>query len=519
MSESKILAKGDVIDGKYRIEGLIGRGGMGAVYRARHLRLDALRAIKLMRTELADDDEFVQRFHNEARLVESLRHANVVALYDYAMLDDGTKYIVWEYVEGETIREHLLSGKRFTPEETLDVVRQVASGLAAAHEQGILHRDVSPDNIMICSDGQAKVLDFGVAKTVGYASSAPSTLGLTFGKIGFASPEQRALHPDKALDARTDVFSLGAVTYAMLTGKAPFRTEDEPAFNHDFHVAPEAEVQRRVLSLVPDRCWHEPLRKALARVRAVRPTTVDAFVASLQTATDRHARGGCVKSERDVRRRWFLFAASAAAAISVSWCTAGLMVTTLPVLPAPPLTTPSIRTLPPVTTPDDATRQQKAAAPAPKALLPTPTPSPPVTAPDPDPESFIEDVAETHVEPTENPEPEVVSSPTMPIPERDEEPDPEDQQAEPVLTPARRVTYDPPEYPAIARRMGVQGDVIVRATITPEGDVTDIVVVRSIRLLDEAAVEAVRQWKFDPATQDGVPIAVEATLTVTFQLQ
>ncbi len=162
MSTSKILAKGDVIDGKYRIEALIGRGGMGAVYRARHLRLDALRAIKLMRTELADDDEFVQRFHNEARLVESLRHANVVALYDYAMLDDGTKYIVWEYVEGETIGKHLLSGRRFTPEQTLDLVRQIANGLAAAHDQGILHRDVSPDNIMICSDGQAKVLDLGL---------------------------------------------------------------------------------------------------------------------------------------------------------------------------------------------------------------------------------------------------------------------------------------------------------------------------------------------------------------------
>ena len=397
MSTSKILAKGDVIDGKYRIEALIGRGGMGAVYRARHMRLDALRAIKLMRTELADDDEFVQRFHNEARLVESLRHANVVALYDYAMLDDGTKYIVWEYVEGETIGEHLLSGRRFTPEQTLDVVRQIANGLAAAHEQGILHRDVSPDNIMICSDGQAKVLDFGVAKTVGYASSAPSTLGLTFGKIGFASPEQRALHPDKALDARTDVFSLGAVTYAMLTGKAPFRTEDEPAFNHDLHVAPEAEVQRRFLSLVPDRCWHEPLRKALARVRAVRPTTVDAFVASLETAVERHARGGCARPEWDRRRRLYLFAAFAAAAVSVSWFSAGLMVTTLSVLPAPPPTMPGIRTLPPVTSPDEATRQQNTAsrsssaatpAPAPPEQAdprPTPGPSPTVTAPGPSP--------------------------------------------------------------------------------------------------------------------------------------
>ncbi len=371
-----------------------------------------------------------------------------------------------------------------------------------------------------------------MAKTVGYASSAPSTIGLTFGKIGFASPEQRALHPDEALDARTDVFSLGAVTYAMLTGKAPFRTEDEPAFNHDLHVAPEAEVQRRFLSLVPDRCWHEPLRKALARVRAVRPTTVDAFVASLQAATDRHARGGCARPERNRRRRLYLFAAFAAAAVSVSWFSAGLMVRTLPVLPAPPLTMTGIRALPRVTSPGEATRQQNTAArsswaatpaPAPPGeAVPRPTPPEPpptITAPDPEPESPIEDVAEPPVETTEKPEPEVVSSPPMRISEREEEPGSEVQQAEPVLTAPRRTTYVPPEYPAIARRMELQGDVIVRATITPEGDVTDIVVAGSIRHLDEAAVAAVRQWKFEPATQDGVPVAVEATLTVTFQLQ
>ena len=175
MPEQEQLAVGDVLDGKYRVEGLIGRGGMGAVYRARHIGLDAPRAIKLMRPELAQDEAFIQRFENEAFLAEGVRHPNVVALYDFASLPDGTKYIVWELVEGETVRDGLERDTVFTSSEVIRLVSQIGGGLAAAHKKGILHRDVSPDNIMICAgsttDRNAKLLDFGVAKAAGTPKS------------------------------------------------------------------------------------------------------------------------------------------------------------------------------------------------------------------------------------------------------------------------------------------------------------------------------------------------------------
>ena len=199
---------------------------MGRVYRALHVDLDAPRAIKVLRSELAKDAAFVARFEAEARLAEGLRHPNLVTVHDLGRLGDGTPYIVSELVEGQTLSELFRQGLTFTPEETCDWLCQLADGLSLAHRRGIVHRDIAPDNIMVTGRGSEEVtvrlLDFGIAKRP-LAKSGPDTGSSIFlGKLGYAAPEQMGALPEgDPLDARTDVFSLTVVAYQMLTGKLP----------------------------------------------------------------------------------------------------------------------------------------------------------------------------------------------------------------------------------------------------------------------------------------------------------
>src|SRR5512143_3227117 len=140
---------GATLDGKYRMESLLGAGSMGTVYRARHLSLESWRAIKVMRPELAQDADFVERFQREARLLEELRHPNLVALHDFAQLPDGAWYIVSEFVEGETLAARLARAGPLAADDAVRLFTQLADGVTAAHAKGVVHRDLSPDNIMI----------------------------------------------------------------------------------------------------------------------------------------------------------------------------------------------------------------------------------------------------------------------------------------------------------------------------------------------------------------------------------
>ena len=161
---------GTTLDGKYLVAERIGTGGMGTVYRAIHTSLGAPRAIKVMKRDLADDASFVERFQNEARVAEGLRHPNLVALYDFARLPDGAWYIVSELVQGETVAALLAKGVRFPPQDVAHFLGQLCDGLALAHRRGIIHRDISPDNIITAraegGEPVAKLLDFGIAKSL-----------------------------------------------------------------------------------------------------------------------------------------------------------------------------------------------------------------------------------------------------------------------------------------------------------------------------------------------------------------
>ncbi|HWT01224.1 MAG TPA: protein kinase [Pyrinomonadaceae bacterium] len=215
--------------GRYEVLELIGSGGMGDVYLARDTRLGRKVALKFLPDYLADDAGRVRRFEQEARAASALNHPNILTIYEIGQ-SDARYFIATEFIDGSTLRERIQGGP-MRADDALEVASQVASALAKAHQAGIVHRDVKPENIMLDADGRAKVLDFGLAKftphlNAGGASATASTLytapGLVIGTTAYMSPEQAR---GREVDARTDIWSLGCVLYEMVTGRPPFGGE------------------------------------------------------------------------------------------------------------------------------------------------------------------------------------------------------------------------------------------------------------------------------------------------------
>ena len=215
--------------GPYEIVGAIGAGGMGEVYRAKDTRLGRDVAIKVLPEALAKDTDRLRRFEQEARTIAALNHPNILGIHDIGT-QDGTPFLVSELLEGETLRERIDAGP-LPAKRAIEYGLGIAQGLAAAHDKGIVHRDLKPENVMIVRDGRVKVLDFGLAKLVraeetsdvAKTLTSPGTLpGVTMGTIGYMSPEQVRGTPS---DARSDIFSFGAVLYEMLSGKRAFKRD------------------------------------------------------------------------------------------------------------------------------------------------------------------------------------------------------------------------------------------------------------------------------------------------------
>jgi len=230
--------------GHYRIECRIGAGGMGEVYRARDSRLDRTVALKILPPEVADDDERLARFVREAKAASALNHPNVAHIYEIGEAE-GVNFIAMEYVEGETLAAKI-GGRPLEIADALEIAGQAADALGEAHGKGITHRDIKSANIMVTQRGQAKVLDFGLAKITRAAGQEVTNLhtlvktnsGVVMGTLPFMSPEQ-ALGRD--VDHRSDIFSLGVVIYQMATGRLPFSASSpNETLDKILHVQPEA---------------------------------------------------------------------------------------------------------------------------------------------------------------------------------------------------------------------------------------------------------------------------------------
>ncbi len=212
---------GDVIGGRYELEEVVGAGGMSSVYKAHDQLLERDVALKVLHPHFGDDEEYVERFRREARAVAQLSHPNIVTVIDRGEAD-GHQFIVFEYIRGENLKELVQRTGQLPVRRAVELAAAIADGLAFAHEHGIIHRDVKPQNVLLNGDGEPKVTDFGIARTLDVERGVTQT-GTVLGTSNYLSPEQANGEP---VTPATDVYSLGVVLYELLTGEVPFRGDN-----------------------------------------------------------------------------------------------------------------------------------------------------------------------------------------------------------------------------------------------------------------------------------------------------
>jgi hypothetical protein len=269
---------GTVLSGRYRLEAKLGSGGMSTVYLARDETLDRPVAVKVMHREMSEQPDQLQRFRQEARAVAKLSHPNVVAVID-AGEDGGHPYIVFEYVEGETLKQRISRIGALDVQEAVAYTIEVARGVCTAHERNMIHRDIKPQNVLIDPDGRAKVTDFGIARQL--EQDGVTATGRVLGTTDYVAPEQAMGRP---VDPRSDVYSLGVMLYEMLTGDVPFHADSQVgvAMKHVNEELPNVQRRRPEISAAVATV----VEGATAKDPAERYQTLEAMIDDLQTALE-----------------------------------------------------------------------------------------------------------------------------------------------------------------------------------------------------------------------------------------
>ena len=271
-----------MLGGRYELDGIVGRGGMAEVFRARDIRLDRIVAVKTLRDDLARDQTFQARFRREAQSAASLNHPSIVAVYDTGEDMVGptpVPYIVMEYVDGRTLRDLLRDDRRLLPERAAEITDGVLRALDYSHRNGIVHRDIKPGNVMLTRSGEVKVMDFGIARAVSDAQATMTQTAQVIGTAQYLSPEQAR---GERVDARSDLYSAGCLLYELLTGRPPF-TGDSPVAIAYQHVRENPIPPSRVDPEVPP--WADSIvLKAMAKDPAARYQSAGEMRNDLQRA-------------------------------------------------------------------------------------------------------------------------------------------------------------------------------------------------------------------------------------------
>jgi eukaryotic-like serine/threonine-protein kinase len=276
---------GAVLNGRWRLQRLLGEGGMGAVYEAESTRGEGKRAIKLLHQEFVKEDQILQRFYAEAQATRALSHPNISQVFDSGTAEDGTPYLVMELLQGMPLASYLESNTAVPPAHAVPIVYGVLQALTVAHNQRIVHRDLKPDNLFLVRDqagnSVVKVLDFGIAKVMDAAGGMgqKTRTGVLLGTPGYMSPEQ--IKNSKGVDPRSDLWSVGIILYEMLTAKQPFPADNEFARL----TAVLTEDVKPIEQVAPQlTAWAPFFRRALAKEPAQRFQTADEMAQGMMAA-------------------------------------------------------------------------------------------------------------------------------------------------------------------------------------------------------------------------------------------
>jgi serine/threonine protein kinase len=277
------MKPGDTLDGRYTITDRLGAGGMGEVYKATHTFLGSQRVIKVVHPHISGNTDARDRFLREARAATKIQHQNVATLHDFATLPDGAHYMVWEFIDGENLAQRLRACGPLPPRQAVRITLQALRGLEAIHRAGIIHRDISPENLMITASDEVKIIDLGVAKVEDTDAVSSTRTGIFVGKLRYAAPEQLGFLPEgEKIDARADLYAMAMGLVELLTGRPPYEATSPHEYFMLHAVEPRKQTVNLPIEMPGSAALQAVLEKALARDRNQRYASARDFAAALE---------------------------------------------------------------------------------------------------------------------------------------------------------------------------------------------------------------------------------------------